>query len=94
MRHAHLRWGRDRQLNARYAALASHYTFESLFCMPAAATEKPAVKHKVYDLQRRWCTPVPKVQGHDDLNAHLLRCCQAELNRTCASQTQTIGQRF
>lgn len=86
--------GRDRQLNARYAALASHYTFEPLFCMPATATEKPDVEHKVYDLQRRWCTPVPKVQGHDDLNAHLLRCCQAELNRTCAGQTQTIGQRF
>ena len=86
--------GRERQINVRYAALASHYGFEPLFCMPAAATEKPAVEHKVYDLQRRWCTPVPKVRDYDDLNAHLLRCCLAELDRTCAGQTQTIGRRF
>ena len=77
-----------------YAALASHYAFEPLFCMPRTATEKPDVEHKVYDLQRRWCTPVPKVQDHDELNAHLLRCCLADLDRTCAGQTQTIGWRF
>ena len=86
--------GRDRQVNVRYAALASHYGFEPLFCMPRAATEKPDVEHKVYDLQRRWCTPVPRVKDLDDLNAHLLRCCLADLDRTCAGQTQTIGQRF
>jgi hypothetical protein len=81
-------------MNSRYAALANHYGFEPLFCMPAAPTEKPVVEHKVYDLQRRWCTPVPKVKDYDDLNVHLLRCCRAELERTCAGQTQTIGQRF
>lgn len=86
--------GRERQMSSRYAALASHYAFDPLFCMPAAPTEKPDVEHKVYDLQRRWCTPVPKVKDHDDLNAHLLRCCLADLDRTCAGQTQTIGQRF
>ncbi len=86
--------GRERRINVRYAALASHYGFEPLFCMPAAATEKPAVEHKVYDLQRRWCTPVPTVRDHEDLNAHLRRCCLAELDRTCAGQVQTIGQRF
>ncbi|MEI7902102.1 MAG: IS21 family transposase [bacterium] len=86
--------GRERQMNVRYAALASHYGFEPLFCMPRTATEKPAVEHKVYDLQRRWCTPVPRVQDHDELNAYLRRCCLAELDRTCAGQVQTIGQRF
>jgi transposase len=86
--------GRERQMNVRYAALASHYGFEPLFCMPRTATEKPDAEHRVYDLQRRWCTPVPKVRDHDDLNAHLRRCCLAELERTCAGQNQTIGQRF
>lgn len=86
--------GRQRRINLRYAALASHYGFEPLFCMPRAATEKPDVEHKVYDLQRRWCTPVPRVRDHDQLNAHLRRCCLAELDRTCAGQSQTIGQRF
>ena len=59
--------GRERQMNSRYAALANHYDFEPLFCMPATPTEKPAVEHKVYDLQRRWCTPVPQVRDHEDL---------------------------
>ncbi len=86
--------GRQRQINVRYAALASHYGFEPLFCMPRAATEKPAVEHRVYDLQRRWCTPVPRVRDHDELNAHLRRCCLADMERTCAGQTHTVGERF
>ena len=86
--------GRERRLNARYAALASHYAFEPLFCMPAKGNEKPYAENRVFDLQRRWCTPVPKVRDRDDLNAHLLRCCLAERDRICAGQRQTIGQRF
>ena len=31
--------GRDRKLNPRYAALASHFVFEPLFCMPATGNE-------------------------------------------------------
>ena len=37
---------------------------------------------------------MPKVHDHDDLNALLRRCSLAELDRTCAGQSQTIGQRF
>jgi transposase len=33
--------GRDRQLQPRYAALASHYVFDPRFCMPARGNEKP-----------------------------------------------------
>jgi transposase len=33
--------GRERQLQPRYAALASHYVFTPLFCMPARGNEKP-----------------------------------------------------
>ena len=35
--------GRERRLHPRYAALASHYVFEPLFCMPASGNEKPYV---------------------------------------------------
>ena len=54
--------GRRRTLNERYAALASHYVFEPLFCMPARGNEKPHTENRVYDLQRRWATPVPTVK--------------------------------
>ena len=33
--------GRERRPNEYYAALASHYAFEALFCMPARGNEKP-----------------------------------------------------
>lgn len=86
--------GRQRQMQERYAALASHYRFDPKFCMPASGWEKPHVENRVYDLQRRWATPVPKVRDHDQLNAHLQRCCLAELDRTVAGQSETIGERF
>ena len=61
--------GRERQLQPRYAALASHYTFAPKFCLPARGNEKPRVEHRVFDLQRRWATPVPQAADHDALNA-------------------------
>ena len=48
----------------------------------------------MYDLQRRWATPVPKVKNLDELNVYLRVCCLKDRDRTVASQTETIGQRF
>ena len=62
--------GRERRLNPRYAALASHYVFEPLFCMPARGNEKPVVENRVKTLQRRWGTPVPRVKDLDELNTY------------------------
>jgi len=53
--------GRQRRVHERYAGLANHYCFEAKFCMPASGWEKPRVENRVYDLQRRWATPVPAV---------------------------------
>ncbi len=86
--------GRQRRPNQRYAALASHYAFDPLYCMPASGNEKPYVENRVYDLQRRWGTPVPRVKDMDELNAYLLACCYKEQSRTVAGQRETIGQRW
>src|SRR5262245_36598888 len=43
----HLSKGRQRQLNARYQALASHYNFEPLFCLVHRPQEKPRVEERV-----------------------------------------------
>jgi transposase len=90
----HLFRGRDRTLHPRYAALASHYPFTPKFCLPATATEKPRVENRVFDLQRQWATPVPRVADRDELNAHLRRCCLAVRERTCGDQVETVGVRF
>ena len=86
--------GRDRSLNAHFAALASHYRCDPLFCMPAKGQEKPDAERSVYALQRRFGTPVPAVVDDVQLNAYLLEFCLAEMDRTVAGQQNTIGQNF
>ena len=86
--------GRDRTLNPAYAALASHYRFDPLFCMPAKGQEKSDVERSVFALERRACTPVPSANDLTDLNRQLLGFCMAERNRIVAHQTLTIGRNF
>ena len=86
--------GRDRQLNSHYAALASHYRFAPLFCMPERGREKGDVERTVYALQRRFATPVPQVPDLDGLNRHLLGCCLRERERVVRGRRETIGRMF
>jgi transposase len=90
----HIFKGRDRTPHARYAALASHYTFAPRFCMPATPTEKPRVEKRVQDLERQWATPVPRVAGLDELNAHLLQQCLAARARTCGDHALPVAAMF
>ena len=86
--------GRDRKMNRRYAALASHYVFEPLFCMPARGNEKPVVENRVKTWQRRWSTPVPRVKHLDELNVYLLECCRNDRSRPSRDAKIKIGERF
>ena len=86
--------GRERKINARYAALASHFAFEPLFCLPASGNEKPVVENRVKTLERKWSTPVPQMQNMAELNQYLCKCCIQEPNRTSSGKTETIGVRF
>ena len=86
--------GRERRVNERYAALASHYTFDPLFCMPARGNEKPYAETRVRVLQRQWSTPVPSVANLGVLNALFRARCLDEVNRTVAGYADSIGQRF
>ena len=86
--------GRQRQVHERYAALASHYCFEPLFCLVRRPQEKPHVEGRVKFLQRDWATPVPVVADLAMLNVHLRTCCLRDRERIQAGQSETIGQRF
>lgn len=86
--------GRQRTLHPRYQALASHYNFNPLFCMPARGNEKPHVENRVKNLQRRWATPVPQVRDMAELNTYLRACCEQDLGRVATGQSETIGTRF
>jgi transposase len=90
----HILKGRERTLHPRYAALASHYTFAPRACMPATPTEKPRVEKRVQDLQRQWATPVPRVAGWLDLNAHLVRQCRSARERACGDKALPVAAMF
>jgi transposase len=86
--------GRERRPQERYAALASHYCFEPLFCLVRRPQEKPHVEGRVKFFQRDWATPVPVVKDRGELNAHLRACCLRDRERTQAGEQETIGQKF
>jgi hypothetical protein len=86
--------GRDRTLHPRHAALASHHTFAPKFCLPAKGNEKPRVENRVYDLERRWATPVPRAADLAALNAHLCHCCLSERGRVSGAHPEAVGVRF
>jgi len=86
--------GRERRPNANYAALASHYAFEPLFCMPARGNEKPYAETRVRVLQRQWATPVPQAADLAAFNLVLRDRCLREASRTVAGRVESIGQRF
>jgi transposase len=86
--------GRQRQIQERDQALASHYVFEPLFCLPAHGNEKPYVENRVKTLQRRWATPVPHARDLAEFNVYLRDCCLQDRQRTSGENSQTIGQRF
>ncbi len=77
--------GRARQLHPRYAALASHYLFDPLFCMPGRGNEKPDAEGTVKAVQRRFATPVPRVADLDELNTFFRNRCEAERQRVVHS---------
>ncbi len=88
--------GRERRLHPRYAALASHFVFNPLFCMPARGNEKPDAENTVRAVQRRFSTPVPRVGDLDELNCYFRQRCEAERQRTVQSLFGPflIGRRF
>ena len=77
--------GRERQCHPSYAALASHYAFSPLFCMPARGNEKPDAEGTVKAVQKRFATPVPCVNNLDELNAFFRKRCEAERDRVVQS---------
>jgi len=67
--------GKARQVNARFAAMASHYLFEPEFCNPASGWEKGQVEKNVQDVRRRlWQLP-PSFPDLDALNVWLEQRC-------------------
>lgn len=68
---------RERQVNARFLAMASHYLFEPEFCNPASGWEKGQVEKNVQDARHRLWQPLPEFDSLEALNAWLEQRCVA-----------------
>jgi transposase len=67
--------GKTRQVNLRFAAMASHYLFEAEFCNPASGWEKGQVEKNVQDARRRLWQKMPSFPDLNALNAWLEEQC-------------------
>jgi len=70
--------GKTRQVNARFAAMASHYLFEPDFCNPASGWEKGQVEKNVQDARPRLWQSMPSFPDMDALNDWLEARCIEE----------------
>jgi len=74
--------GKTRQVNARFAAMASHYLFDPEFCNPAAGWEKGQVEKNVQDARHRLWVPTPSFADLMALNHWLEERCIALWSET------------
>src|SRR5271165_4247804 len=68
--------GKERQINARFSAMASHYLFDAEFCNPASGWEKGQVEKNVQDSRHRLWQPAPRFPALDALNDWLEQRCK------------------
>jgi len=71
------RRGKERDINARFSAMVSHYLFEAEFCNPAAGWEKGQVEKNVRDARHRLWQPTPAFPTLVALNDWLEQRCTA-----------------
>ena len=69
--------GKARDVNARFAAMVSHYLFEAQFCSPASGWEKGQIEKNVQDARHRLWIPAPVFADLDALNLWLQERCIA-----------------
>jgi transposase len=67
--------GKDREFNARFLQLCSHYLIEPTACTPAAGWEKGQVENQVNEVRQRLFRPRPRFEDLAALNAWLESQC-------------------
>src|SRR3974377_375610 len=79
--------GKERQVNARFSAMVSHFLFEAEFCNPASGWEKGQIEKNVQDARHRLWQPMPNFPSLAALNDWLERAC-----RELWAQTPYVSQ--
>lgn len=74
--------GKERDVNVRFMAMASHYLYEPEFCNPASGWEKGQVEKNVQDARHRFFQPIPRFPSLEALNDWLELRCQEFWHKT------------
>jgi hypothetical protein len=84
--------GKNRQVNARFAAMVSHFLFEAEFCNPASGWEKGQIEKNVQDARHRLWQPMPSFPSLAALNDWLeMRCRELWAQTLHGSQPGAIA---
>ncbi len=84
--------GKDRQVNARFSAMVSHFLFEAEFCNPASGWEKGQIEKNVQDARHRLWQPAPSFPSLAALNDWLEKRCRELWAQTLhGSQAGTVA---
>jgi transposase len=70
-----VRPGKQREVNARFSAMVSHFLFDAEFCNPASGWEKGQIEKNVQDARHRIWHQVPGFESLADLNVWLQKRC-------------------
>ncbi len=84
--------GKKRVEQRQFTAFRSHYLFDSHYCAPGKGHEKGGVEHGVGFARRNFMVPLPEVKSFEELNAHLLSCCQQDDERQVKGQSMRIAE--
>ena len=85
---------RKRELTDGFLRLQSHYLFGEHVCLVRKAKEKGHVENLVGYTRCNFLVPIPHVRSFTELNEHLERCCQAELDRSLRGKETTKSDRL
>lgn len=86
-----VRRGKQRDVNARFSSMVSHYLFDAEFCNPAAGWEKGQIEKNVQDARRRLWQKVPAQPSLVALNDWLReRCVELWSESTHPTESMTI----
>jgi transposase len=70
--------GSERELSARFEALASHYLFEACFCRPPTAHDKGGVESRGKAIRWQHLVPIPRGDDLCVMRAALLSRLDAD----------------
>ena len=88
--------GKEREFNARFMQMCSHYLIEPVACTPGAGWEKGQVEKQVQDIRRWLFAPKPRFSDFKELNAWLADRCQrlSETRKHPTDKHRTIAEVF